>query len=458
VSETAQAPAAPPADAQLRAEIQSLRESAEGLRVSLDAVSAELGAEREQRADEVIAIQEKMEKAHAAALAGLRFTGYVQADWNAVNQASRDDVNSGNGALLNDQRFLIRRARLLASIDREFVASALELDGNTVNGTTARLIGAEVSVKLPQVEPEPGVDVPLAMLTVGLFKIPFGFEVRESDRDRLFMERSNAERALFPGEFDLGARLSGGWRFVRYAIAVQNGEPLGERTWPGRDPNAAKDVAGRLGVDTAMGERVRIAAGVSGLSGKGFHAGTPATKTTIQWNDRNQNGVLDAGEIVTAPGVASLPSRNFERFAYGADLRLAVAVPGVGVTTFTGEAYWAQNLDRGLVPADPFGPLSRNVREFGGYAALTQDILGRAAVGLRFDTYNPDLDSTDPVRVLVPTTFTYRTIAAVVAVSLPGVRLSVEYDANRNNLGRDSSGNPTNLASNMLVVRGQAAF
>ena len=53
------------------------------------------------------------------------------------------------------------------------------------------------------------------------------------------MERSTAERALFPGEFDAGARLSGGWQFVRYAVAVQNGEPVGERTWHSRDPNAA---------------------------------------------------------------------------------------------------------------------------------------------------------------------------------------------------------------------------
>ena len=46
------------------------------------------------------------------------------------------------------------------------------------------------------------------------------------------MERSTAERALFPGEYDVGARLMGGWRFVRYVIAVQNGNPIGERSFP----------------------------------------------------------------------------------------------------------------------------------------------------------------------------------------------------------------------------------
>src|SRR5262249_10884002 len=161
---------------------------------------------------------------------------------------SQDELNQSNGALLNDQRFLIRRARLRGAIDREYVAGVLEFDGNTVNGAMARIIDAEASLKLPGETP----DLPLAMLTIGLFKIPFGSEFLQRAPARRFMERSTAERGLFPGEFDLGARLMGGWRFVRYAIAVQNGEPLGEKAWPGRDPNAAKDVTGRLGVDTPV--------------------------------------------------------------------------------------------------------------------------------------------------------------------------------------------------------------
>jgi hypothetical protein len=386
---------------------------------------------------------------------GIRFSGYLQADWSPWNQASRDDLNQSNGNPLNEERFLIRRARLRAAIDREYAGGLLELDGNTVNGTTARLIGAEASVKLPG---DTAGSVPVAMLTVGLFKIPFGFEVVQSDRDRLFMERSSAERALFPGEFDLGARLAGGWRFVRYAIAVQNGEPLGERTWPGRDPNSAKDVTGRLGVETPLGDSFQFTAGVSGLSGKGFHAGTPATKTTVQWNDRNQNGVVDPGEIVAVPGMATTPSMNFVRFGYGADVRLSLLIPGVGTTSVYGELYLAQNLDRGLVPADPYGPLSRNMRERGGYAAITQDIGPHLALGARYDFYDPDLDSADPARPLVPSTSAYQTLAIAVAAMLGPIRLSAEYDRNRNHLGRDLVGNPTSLKSDTVVIRGQAAF
>jgi hypothetical protein len=448
------APAQAAVDEALRAELKALRESAEAQKAALDGIAAELTAEREQRAEEVITLQEKAEKAHLAALTGLRFGGYLQSDWNAWNQASRDELNGSNGNLLNDNRFLGRRARLRGTLEQPYVAGVLELDGNTVNGPTARIIDAEASLKIPGEPNGP----PLLMLTIGLFKIPFGFEVIQSDRDRLFMERSNAERALFPGEFDAGARLSGGWQFVRYAVAVQNGEPVGEKTWPGRDPNAAKDVAGRIGVETPITEQLGIAAGVSGLSGKGFHAGTPSTKTTVQWNDRNQNGQVDPGEITAVPGMAALPSQNFTRFAFGADLRLSLTIPGLGASTLYGEVYLAQNLDRGLLVADPYGPLSRDLREIGAYGAFTQELGPHFAAGIRYDFYNPDRDSADPARVLVPASFSLNTLSVVAAGFLGPARFSVEYDRNRNHQGRDAVGNPTSLKSDTVVVRGQVVF
>src|SRR5439155_24102785 len=114
--------------------------------------------------------------------------------------------------------------------------------------------------------------------------------------DRLFMERSTAEQALFPGEYDAGGRLSGGWRFLRYALALMNGEPIGERTFAGRDPNRLKDLVGRLGVEVPVLETVLVRGGFSALGGHGFHKGTPATKDVIQWRDLNSNRVIHSRE------------------------------------------------------------------------------------------------------------------------------------------------------------------
>jgi len=133
------------------------------------------------------------------ARAGLSLTGFVQAD-GAIRQSSQDQANPSTGAPLNQDRISIRRARLRALLERTYVAGALELDGNTTRGATARLISAEASLRWPGPS---ATDPTLAMVTIGLFKTPFGFEVLQSDRDRLFMERSTAERGLFPGELPL---------------------------------------------------------------------------------------------------------------------------------------------------------------------------------------------------------------------------------------------------------------
>ena len=433
------------------------------LKASLEALAAELGAEREQRAEEVVALQEKLAKAQAAlkkppvstAQAGVALTGYVQADWRIWGQSSEDQINPSTLAPVNEERFMIRRARLKTTIDREYVAGALEFDGNTVNGTTARIVNAEASFKLPG---EEGSPVPLLMASIGLFKIPFGFELLQSDRDRVFLERSTAEQALFPGEYDLGARLSGGWRFVRYAVAVMNGDPLGEKAYPGRDPNAAKDIVGRLGVETPIVDTVSVAAGFSGLTGKGFHRGTPATKSVIQWSDRNEDGIFTSDEIAAVPGSAATPSQNFSRFAWGADLNLQVTIPDIGVATAYGELYYAKNLDRAKVVADPLGPLGRDARELGFYVAGLFEFQKIATVGVRYDTYNPDRDSTNPTKPLIPTDLSYGTLSVVAVVGTPMARLQLEYDHNTNHSGRDLMGRPANLKDDTLIVRGQVAF
>jgi hypothetical protein len=460
-------PSTPPAPPGPTPEEQALRAEQAEIRAALDAVGAELNTEREQRAEEVIALQEKLEKATAAlqkvtdkppvstAHGGVGLTGFVQIDWGAWRQSSEDQVNPTTLVPLNEERFFVRRARLRTTIERTYTAGALEFDGNTVNGSTARIVGAEASLKLPG---EEGAPVPLLLASIGLFKIPFGFELLQSDRDRLFLERSTAERALFPGEYDLGARLQGGWRFARYALAVQNGNPLGERAFPGRDPNAAKDVSFHGGVDTAITDQVSVAANVSFLWGKGFHRGTAATKPTLQWSDRNENGAFDTGELVTSPGLAATPSANFDRFGLGADLRISVAVPELGTSTAYGEVYWAKNLDRAILPADPLGSIGRDYREFGAYVALMQDIGPHGTVGVRYDFYNPDKDSTDPTKPLVPADFSYGTLAAVAALRGPSERLIIEYDHNSNHLGRDTAGQPTTLKDDAVVLRGEVSF
>src|SRR5262249_54310670 len=153
-------------------------------------------------------------------------SGYLQAQYEA-HQDSTDQLRQG-GVLLNQDRFLLRRGRFKVTHDWEYAQVIVEIDGNTVRGPAMRLQKAEASLVYGRSKDKD--QPPIAQLTLGQFDLPFGFEIPYVPRVRWFMERSQASRALFPGEPDVGARFSGGLGFARYAVSVTNGEPLDEKT------------------------------------------------------------------------------------------------------------------------------------------------------------------------------------------------------------------------------------
>src|SRR5213075_273634 len=101
---------------------------------------------------------------------GLKIGGYVQAQYQH-NAISEDQLQQG-GAPLNQNEFLLRRARLRLDRGWDFASATLELDANTVRGPRVGVRRAEGSVfyrgsngpELP----------PLVMLSVGVLDIPFG--------------------------------------------------------------------------------------------------------------------------------------------------------------------------------------------------------------------------------------------------------------------------------------------
>jgi hypothetical protein len=394
-----------------------------------------------------------------AADAGLSLGGYLQSDY-VIRQSSQDQLNPTSGALLNQDRIMVRRARLLIDYQRTYGGAGLEFDGNTVNGAVARLLGAQASLKLPgRSSSEP----PVVMGSIGAFRVPFGLEVLQSDVDRPFMERTTASRAFFPSEYDLGLRLQGGWRFIRYAVAAMNGEPLDEKTYPALDPNHQKDIVGRIGVEVSSLKQLFIAFGMSTLYGKGFHSGNLASKGSVSWIDSDGNGSFSSNEATGTPGVSATASRNFARFAVGADLVLsALLLPEwthLGATTLYGEFIWANNLDRGILPADPYGVLARDARELGCFVAITQAVTRHGVVGFRYDYYDPDRDRY--LRIagdLVPSDLRYQSWAIMGGLVASWGRLLLQYDINRNRLGLSQAGTPANLKDNAFTLRGEVRF
>ncbi|APR83761.1 phosphate-selective porin O and P [Minicystis rosea] len=387
-------------------------------------------------------------------------SAYVQAQYEN-HQDSEDQLQQG-GVVLNQDRFLVRRGRLRFDAAWKYAELAFELDGSTVRGLNASVRRAQASLvwrgktwdgQLVSREAR-SADPPLAMLTVGLTDIPFGYELVDSPRDRVFMERSQASLALFPGERDVGAVLSGGIGFFRYAVAVSNGEPTDERNLrAGTDPNKAKDLVLRLGVDTRPTDSFRIGGGVSALYGRGFHAGTDATKDTIQWTDLNQNGTVESNELVSLPGTAATPSVGFSRWAVGIDLGARFKTK-LGWTSLYGEALLATNLDRGLFVADPV-TTGIDVRHFGAYGALVQEITPYGLLGFRFDYYDPNADFFDKRGgKLLPSSQSIKTFSPLVGLQLPGhAKLIFQYDVVRDLLTKDAVGVPTDLKNDRFTIR-----
>ena len=376
-----------------------------------------------------------------------KLSGYVQAQYEG-HQDSEDQLLPG-GAPLNQNRFLLRRTRIKLQRDWTYGAMMVELDANTIKGPAIGLQHAEVSFAYRNADFSPLVSV-----TMGLFDNPFGREVVESPRDRPFMERSFASRAFFPSEPDLGLRVAGKVNWFRYSVALVNGQPLGDRTgFILQDPNSHKDALGRVGVDVNARDNLRITGGVSVLNGRGFHAGTDATKNTVVWVDANENGQIDLGEVQGAPGRAATASQNFDRWAVNADLGFELETR-FGKSSLFAEVSAGSNMDRNVFIADPV-TTGFDQREFGYYVAFIQEFRQGLIVGFRFDSYNPNSDFLDRQQgTLVPSTETVQTYAPLIGFQVPHrARIVAEYDVIRDAMGRDASGVPIDKSNNTFTLR-----
>ncbi|MDB4943150.1 MAG: phosphate-selective porin [Labilithrix sp.] len=391
--------------------------------------------------------------------------GYVQADWTAFRQTSQNEVDP-DGEPLNEERFVIPRARFRMTADRGYTAGALEIDANTVHGPQVRPIDAEASLKWPAARPtfDPAREqrgLPQEtwfMVTFGLLPTPFGFEPTEVALRRPFLEQSTMSNAFFPGQYDLGFRVVGAFKMINYALGIMNGDPIGERTFPGRDPNQSKDLVFRVGASGDVSGRLRVEGGFSGLTGRGFHEGRNATGDQVQWRDVNEDGVVDPIELQGIPGTAAEPSATFKRFALGADVRVFVAVPPLGELALRAEVVRAANLDRGLYVADPVAS-SRDLRETGWYVGGTQELTRWAQIGIRYDTYNPDSDATERLPfTLVPADLSLSTWSFMATARLAHGRVVAQFDHRTNALGRDERGSPTTLADDSFTLRAEARF
>jgi hypothetical protein len=387
-------------------------------------------------------------------------SGFAQVNAVLYSAASVDELNPTTREPLNETTVTVPRARVRGAVRKGPWGAVLEIDGNTAQGTpAARLFSAEVSWDVP-LPPKTGeYELPRLRFIFGLFAIPFGGELLELVPDRWFLEVSNTTRAYFPGDSDAGLKAEVRWRSLRLTVAAMNGAPIGDRAFAGRDPKQSRDFMGRFGVHHQLGGGLSLRAGISGLAGTGFHPGTQATKDVLIWVDANEDGIVQLSELQVLKGSPPTPSQTFGRFGLGADVSFGFELPVLGHGELYGEVVAANNLDRGVVPADPVAA-GRDLRELGWYIGLLQQVTRHGMVGVRFDTYDPDHDAQEQQGIaLVPINRTFSTLSTLIAWRYADTgRLTLQYDHNRNPLGRAPSGQPDTLAADRITLRAQVKF
>lgn len=411
--------------------------------------------EADKARDEERAAADKRSLLDRFAKAGVSLSGYIQAQYGQ-NQISEDQLLPG-GAPINQDRFAIRRGRLRLKGRWKYFRTDFEVDASTTRGPTTSVRRASVSGVLPSSYENA---LPLLVLSVGLTEIPLGRELQQGQDEILFLERTTGSLALFSGPVDTGARLDGAYGPLRAQLAVMNGTPLDDRAG---GPNAvdavrAPDYVGRVGFDTTPLEILRIAGGASFLTGKGFSPGSDATKSVLQWDDSNADGVINAGELVAVAGRGASPSRTFKHWAVAADLDVELRTK-LGWTRAYGEVTLASNLDRAFYVADPF-LRGNDVRELSWYIALIQDVTQWGFVGARYDVYDPNSDLTDSRRGRsVPADASIKTLSPIIGGRWPGYgRVTFEYDHVKDKLARDVRGVPTDVKNNQWTLRFQGEF
>lgn len=382
-------------------------------------------------------------------------TGYVQADAVPWSEDSQDEIDPATSEPLNEERFLIRRGRVRIEARRDHMFGAVELDGNTIAGTpTARLLGAQVGYAWPDAK------APLVAATAGLFKTPFGAEVPANERDKPFLEPPAFARALFPGNYDAGVMLSGAYGLARWSVAMMNGAPVGDAQWRGKDPTGSFDLVGRVGAVVHGPYQFRIEAGVSAITGRGLHPGTPPTKDDFEWIDENQDGIIQATELQVIPGSPGTPSETFARDALGADATAFWKLCPLGPGAAYVEVVLASNLDRGLMYADPlFVNTDRELRHLGFSVGVVQALWEHAQVGVRYDRYDADRDAFEREGIpIVGVERVFSTLSVMAAGTLHDARFVVQYDRERNPFGRADNGMPTTRDADRVSLRAQVGF
>ncbi len=314
----------------------------------------------------------------------LRFSGYIQVQYQKAETTGIESFAGGDFALKSDNRFMLRRGRFrmdYAGFNEEHdptVFFVFQFDG-TERGVFIRDFWGRIFENQWRV----------FSLTTGMFARPMGFELSLSSSDRESPERGRMSQILMPTERDLGAMLTYDMRLpstktsiLRIDLGVFNGQGLAGTT----DFDSYKDLIGRVALlPVRFLGGSQLSASVSYL-----HGGVIQTDPIVYTTGVDLSGQKALLPDSSAANIdAAAPRRYVDldaqvRFAYdwgSTELRGEViwgAQPGSVTTTRSG----------GTLPLTP--TVRRNFR--GGYFWFLQSFGHfEHQLVLKYDWYDPNV-------------------------------------------------------------------
>jgi hypothetical protein len=187
----------------------------------------------------------------------LKITGYVQAQWQYGDTIGAPALFSGGDFKNYDNRFMVRRGRVKFAYANELSNYVLQFD---VTEKGLGIKDAYFSFTDPWIN--------TATVTGGVFDRPFGFEISYSSSTRETPERSRIFQTLFPGEREVGAKLTlqapktSNWNFIKLDVGLFNGNGISIES------DKYKDFIGHLGMKKSyFNETFTVGVGASYYNG-----------------------------------------------------------------------------------------------------------------------------------------------------------------------------------------------
>jgi hypothetical protein len=278
----------------------------------------------------------------------LKFTGFIQAQWQKADTIGSPSYNGGNFTG-TDNRFNVRKARFKAvyASDNSQIALQFDLKETGVFVKEAYCTYTEPWLKT-------------LAITGGFFGRPIGWEVEASSTAMESAERARITQTLFPDESDLGAKLTiqapkaSPYSFIKLDLGLFNGNGISPET------DKYKDFIGHLSMKKSfMNDNLSLSGGFSIYNG-----GWAVQKNAkvFKFNSETKvfesidNSGYEAGDKV---------KRNYMGFDVQASLQTVA-----GTTTIRCEYLWGQQPGTASSSVSPRGLVNKSSNEI-----IVQDTL-----------------------------------------------------------------------------------